>query len=540
MILVYWVSPDGVTPQQAVSQVGTTDDAWYRETSYGQMGLTATATPWLKIDAPAACDDIGTIRESAAAAAVAAGYDPTAFDHDMVYMPCSGFSWGSVGGPWTWISAGGMTLYGTVHELGHNLGLDHAKSLTCRDASGNPVAVSDDCTLAEYGDWFDIMGGHPAGDGSSGGHFSAPHKEELGWLAGRWASVTATASYVLPPLENGAGGVQALHISTATRDYWLEYRQPVGNDSAFAGYPGITNGLLVHLDFVNTTQLVDMTPGSAGRFFDAALPIGDTWSDPEGTFTLSVGTPRAAGLPVTVTWLGSCTIRGTSGNDTLYGTSGNDTICGLGGDDKIYASAGTDEIDGGTGTDTLTYINAPAGVNVDLYAETGSGWGTQQIAGIENVTGSKYVDDLGGDAGNNVLAGYQGNDKVAGKEGADTETGGAGNDTLFVLSGDDVLDGSTGTDTVSFAGSTVPVTVNLGTGTASGPGVVSIVGVERVAGSKYADTITGSNLANVLSGAAGNDKIYAIDRISGNDKVDGGSGTDTCSADPGDTKVNCP
>jgi subtilisin family serine protease len=235
-----------------------------------------------------------------------------------------------------------------------------------------------------------------------------------------------------------------------------------------------------------------------------------------------------------------CTVKGTSAVDVLGGTSGDDVICGYGGNDKIYASAGNDTIIGGDGVDILTYINSPNPVNVDLYLGTGNGWGSDSISQIENVTGSPYADDLGGDAGNNILGGWQGNDKLAGKEGADTENGGPGGDTLFVKIGNDVLDGGTGTDTISFVGSAVGVYVNLGAGTASGPGSVSLVNIERVAGSKYKDTIYGSGLANVLSGAGADDTINAIDGLRGNDKVDGGVGTDSCSADPGDTKVNCP
>jgi hypothetical protein len=51
----------------------------------------------------------------------------------------------------------------------------------------------------------------------------------------------------------------------------------------------------------------------------------------------------------------------------------------------------------------------------------------------------------------------------------------------------------------------------------------------------------GSDLLYVerLTGMAGADTLDAREGT-GNDKVDGGTGTDTCQKDPGDTAVSCP
>lgn len=53
-------------------------------------------------------------------------------------------------------------------------------------------------------------------------------------------------------------------------------------------------------------------------------------------------------------------------------------------------------------------------------------------------------------------------------------------------------------------------------------------------------TITGTAGSDVICGFGGNDTINSVDTIF-NDFVDGGTGTDTCTLDPGvDFSINCP
>ena len=85
----------------------------------------------------------------------------------------------------------------------------------------------------------------------------------------------------------------------------------------------------------------------------------------------------------------------------------------------------------------------------------------------------------------------------------------------------------TGTDTLSYAQTTVDVTVDLTLGTASGFG--SIAGIENVTGGDGNDTLIGiAGTNNVLTGGDGNDTFTVHDT---GDTVSegggGGSGTDT-------------
>ncbi len=128
----------------------------------------------------------------------------------------------------------------------------------------------------------------------------------------------------------------------------------------------------------------------------------------------------------------------------------------------------------------------------------------------------------GNDGGGPILDNIQltlsnSNDTLSGGAGADTIYGGAGNDTIEGGAGADILLGGAGIDTLSYAGSTAAVTVNLATRAASGGDAASdnFSDFENLTGSGFADTLTGDANNNIITGGAGNDTI------------DGGAGTDT-------------
>ncbi len=171
---------------------------------------------------------------------------------------------------------------------------------------------------------------------------------------------------------------------------------------------------------------------------------------------------------------------------------------------------GADSLDGGAGTDTASYATSGAGVTVNLATNLNSGGDAQGdiLTNIENVTGSAYADVLTGNAGANTL------------------TGGAGDDLLAGLGGADTLDGGSGSDTASYAASGAAVTVNLATGAASGGDAQgdTLISIENVIGSAFADTLTSATAGSRLSGGDGNDRLVAG---AGADVLDGGAGTDT-------------
>ena len=116
-------------------------------------------------------------------------------------------------------------------------------------------------------------------------------------------------------------------------------------------------------------------------------------------------------------------ITGGTGNDILIGESDNDQLYGGGGNDLLDGGSGNDLLDGGTGSDTASYMDAGAGVTVDLNivgAQNTVGAGQDTLVSIENLTGSDYDDILTGDDGDNVLIGGGGQDTLTGNDGSDT------------------------------------------------------------------------------------------------------------------------
>jgi Ca2+-binding RTX toxin-like protein len=170
--------------------------------------------------------------------------------------------------------------------------------------------------------------------------------------------------------------------------------------------------------------------------------------------------------------------------------SGDDTITGSYGADKIFGSKGNDTINGGDGVDVLTFLGFGGGVTVDLSAGTAqTAFGTSALKSIEDLEGSTFADTLKGNSSGNFFQGFGGNDAI---------------------------DGAGGLDTASYLDATSAVTVNLATGTATGgSGSDTLLSIERVIGSRFGDSLTGSSRADIFVGGLGDDSI------------DGGGGADT-------------
>src|SRR5262245_27047360 len=238
-------------------------------------------------------------------------------------------------------------------------------------------------------------------------------------------------------------------------------------------------------------------------------------------------------------------VFGTIFSDLIQGTSGDDEIYALNGNDSIQGFEGADRLDGGGGIDTAFYTDAHVGVTVNLDA--GRGWHGpaegDRLINIENVFGSFYADALIGNNQANVLTGDGGNDTLVGSWGTDTLDGGDGDDTLKGGGGADTLNGGAGIDTADYSQSP-PGDPLLGP---SGVPVVlhpyayswwndaegdTLVEIENITGSAYADYLAGDDGANVLRGMNGGDSLNGFggdDRLyggEGSDNLEGGSGTD--------------
>ena len=83
------------------------------------------------------------------------------------------------------------------------------------------------------------------------------------------------------------------------------------------------------------------------------------------------------------------------------------------------ATGGADVLHGGAGQDTASYRHSHAGVKVNLATAAVGGGHAQgdTLRSIEHLVGSRHVDTLFGDDGDNALHGLDGNDRLFGSGG---------------------------------------------------------------------------------------------------------------------------
>jgi hypothetical protein len=212
--LVTW-GPQPFAPDDVRTIVFNQVDAFYRSMSYGKVSLTGTVTPWLKgFDGAVGCN-LPNIRVLGSAAVTAAGYDLSKYDRVIYVHPEQNCPWSGVTQAATVFLNGAVTEHLVAHELGHSFGLSHANLTDCKHHG---------CGALEYGDPYDTMG-------AGSGDFSAKAKYDLGWLTGV-SRAGKNGTYALAPIERAAKIAQALVVTTANDQYWIEYRSsPAENDA---------------------------------------------------------------------------------------------------------------------------------------------------------------------------------------------------------------------------------------------------------------------------------------------------------------------
>ena len=196
-----------------------------------------------------------------------------------------------------------------VHEFGHHFGLLHAGAQRCVSPTGVPVPLSTDCTTDETGDLFTAMGATAA---ELVDEYAPSQQAQLGWNQAWTTTVEVgapTATYFLTPVEDepAPGTTQSLHLAgVGGDDLWLDFHRNGAGPSI--GFDSYTSGLLVHREsnplappapallFMNR----ETSPTGLGNVFHPNMFVGQSWTNPLGTMTITLNSADATGASVTV------------------------------------------------------------------------------------------------------------------------------------------------------------------------------------------------------------------------------------------------
>ena len=230
--------------------------------------------------------------------------------------------------------------------------------------------------------------------------------------------------------------------------------------------------------------------------------------------------------------------------DSVYGSSSN--VGGFLG--ELFAHLTGEESDPavlGGRTITLTLFDTGGTDTIDFHTDTRDQRIDLREEGISDIFGARgnliiargtVIENYVAGSGNDTVTGNSSPNRLEGRTGNDHLDGRGGNDRLIGGDGADTLDGGAGQDFLDYGTSPSGVTVNLGTGTASGGHAEgdSFSHVERIAGSRHDDDLTGDASANLLKGRAGDDRLAGA---RGDDRLIGGVGDDRLVGGRGDDRL---
>jgi hypothetical protein len=315
---------------------------------------------------------------------------------------------------------------------------------------------------------------------------------------------------------NGLDGINTISYAGASSGVRVDLYSQIGWDAS-------STDTLLNFQNVVGSQFNDaISASNAANVLDGlgGVNIVSYYKNSSGvTIDLSSGTAVDA-TGVVDTLLNFQNVNGSSHNDTIGGSSVANTLNGLG------------------GTNTVTYANHAVAVTVNLVS--GNAVGTDGIVdtllNFQNANGSSHNDTIIASSVANVLNGLGGINTISyagassgvrvdlysqiGWDASSTDTllnfqnvvGSQFNDAISATNAANVLNGLGGVNMVSYYKNSSGVTIDLSNGTAVGAnGVVdTLLNFQNVNGSSHNDTIGGSSVANTLNGLGGIDQLTGL------------------------------
>ncbi|WP_413942838.1 hypothetical protein [Bdellovibrio sp. HCB-162] len=238
---------------------------FYQENSFGKVSVQGVVTDAITINAPSYCD-LDAISSSADAMASRAGYNLNLYQRRMYVLPPNSLRclWTGVaymGGDKSFINNEGcdMTMV-YAHELGHNLGMDHASRGSI-----------------EYGDLSDVMA-----NPSTPFHYNSFHKIAMGWIPSSRIAIMSdlpgsVADYKLAHIEQDINDLQTVKvpISGTVDSYFISYRRGLGFDSVLGE------------EYLDSVSIHKAGLGTKSDLL-GTVKVGETWYNSSGTLKVQL------------------------------------------------------------------------------------------------------------------------------------------------------------------------------------------------------------------------------------------------------------
>ncbi|MDF4888020.1 Ig-like domain-containing protein [Vibrio parahaemolyticus] len=330
MLLNFKENPNDqpITSEEAHALVFGEVNDFYQENSYGKTWLSGQVAGWYTLPVSNQVCDYPSVQAEADKMARADGVvleDYQRIIYIMTQSGCAGGGSATTGKtfPSRAYIDGTLSARVIAHEFGHNLGLSHAKALDCGDAS-----VSNNCSVIEYGDSYDVMGTPDMG------YINTYYKERMGWLNDAESPniLTATQDGLYEIAEYETQDItqnialkipRGVNPNTGLKEwFYVEYRQAMGydqflDDRSYMLFRGdVTDGVIVRLveEGAEESYILHMKPNSDysqvyGRkdWKDTALPVGDSFTDPVSGLTINLASAANGFAGVNVSFGGSVT-----------------------------------------------------------------------------------------------------------------------------------------------------------------------------------------------------------------------------------------